>query len=328
MEDPTRSVREISRMMIDADLPFGACKTGVSETIAVMNIKVKKAIKRPMLTDQHVTDRMQFATDMSTDIRHTLPWFFTDECAIDLNPYRRSVYAIPGMKTAEKIFQEYTKHPIHIMVWGGIARNYKSPLVLVKGTVNAQRYIGLLTESRIIETLDALHSPKGWIFQDDGATPHRARITTAWLRERCVHVAEGNMKWPANSPDLNPQEEMWALLRRKIRLEGCKDATELYARALAAWDEITPEMINRITDSFPVRLLAVQALKGGCLNGHRKLMKQLQQSQRTAEQIAEDRDEEKSAIRRFLESSRHFFMEEVPVMWERKQSYAQLVARS
>jgi hypothetical protein len=47
MQDLTRSVREISRVVGDADLPFGAGTTRVSEIIAELSIQVKKTIKRP-----------------------------------------------------------------------------------------------------------------------------------------------------------------------------------------------------------------------------------------------------------------------------------------
>jgi hypothetical protein len=93
---------------------------------------------------------------MQQDMRYELPWFFSDECSIDLNPYRRSVYDIPGIRIAEGIFQDSSKYPIRIMIWGGITRNYKSPLVLVNGMMNAQKYIDMLATYQIIETLDGI----------------------------------------------------------------------------------------------------------------------------------------------------------------------------
>jgi hypothetical protein len=83
------------------------------------------------------------------------------------------------MKTVEKFFQEYNKHPIHIMVSGGITRKSKSSLVLVEGTMNAPKYVDLLTGYRMTEALVALHNPNGWAYQDDEATSYRAKITTA-----------------------------------------------------------------------------------------------------------------------------------------------------
>jgi hypothetical protein len=90
-----------------------------------------------------------------------------------------------------------------------------------------------------------------------------------------VNVAEGNVAWPANSVDLNPQEQMWAILRENFVLEGCASRDELYARGQMACDETSMDVINRIIDSSSIRLRAVQVLGWECLNGHRNILKEL-----------------------------------------------------
>ncbi len=51
------------------------------------------------------------------------------------------------------------------------------------------------------------------VFQQDNAKQHTAAITTAWLSRRRVQM----LNWPACSPDLSPVENIWRIIKRKIR---------------------------------------------------------------------------------------------------------------
>jgi nitrate/nitrite-specific signal transduction histidine kinase len=55
-----------------------------------------------------------------------------------------------------------------------------------------------------------------------------------------------------------------------------------------------------------MRLLAVQALQGACLNGHREIIKELREEE-TPGEIAADLETERTKIARFISRSREFF---------------------
>uniref|UniRef100_A0A3P9HCV1 Tc1-like transposase DDE domain-containing protein n=1 Tax=Oryzias latipes TaxID=8090 RepID=A0A3P9HCV1_ORYLA len=69
-----------------------------------------------------------------------------------------------------------------------------------------------------IEPLNTLqfhqHTPD-FLFMDDNAPPHGARIVAAGLQD----VREPHMVWPTVSPDLNPIEDIWKPLKQ--RLDDC-----------------------------------------------------------------------------------------------------------
>ncbi|KAI4877263.1 hypothetical protein NFI96_002356 [Prochilodus magdalenae] len=58
-----------------------------------------------------------------------------------------------------------------------------------------------------------LYEDADFIFQQDLAPAHRARATSTWFKDHGIPV----LNWPANSLDLNPLENLWGIVKRKIR---------------------------------------------------------------------------------------------------------------
>ena len=73
------------------------------------------------------------------------------------------------------------------------------------------------------------------------------------------------LDWPANSPDLNPIEHVWLLLKRQVGREkhNIRNTADLRAAVVKAWNNFPLESVQRLIDSMPRRLEAVRAAKGG-----------------------------------------------------------------
>ncbi len=57
----------------------------------------------------------------------------------------------------------------------------------------------------MLPSADQLFTDADFIFQQDLAPAHTAKSTKSWLNDHGVGVLD----WPANSPDLNPIENIW-----------------------------------------------------------------------------------------------------------------------
>lgn len=72
------------------------------------------------------------------------------------------------------------------------------------------------------------------------------------------------MDWPGNSPDLNPIENLWHILKVKITKKKPKTLKELDMIVENVWyNDITVETTQNLVDSMPTRIKAVIKNKGG-----------------------------------------------------------------
>jgi len=71
------------------------------------------------------------------------------------------------------------------------------------------------------DILPVLRSKSGnnFILQQDGAGTHRSGFTKSYLKSEKIELLED---WPAQSPDINPIEDIWGGWQRKLTREFIK----------------------------------------------------------------------------------------------------------
>ncbi len=95
----------------------------------------------------------------------------------------------------------------------------------------------------------------------DNASSHKSAVTLRFLQHNNVPV----LRWPPNSPDLSPIENMWAVVKGRVDARRPRNIAEVEAFAKTAWRELTGCRVcmQPYFDSMPRRLEAVLKNGGG-----------------------------------------------------------------
>lgn len=145
------------------------------------------------------------------------------------------------------------------MFWGGMLASGPLALVPLEGMVNSDKYITIL-QNNIISFMEDQPLATTYRLQQDNAPCHKAKGTMAFLRHHRVDL----LSWPPYSPDLSPIENLWGILKMKLREEGVTTKAQLVNSALNIWASVEfKETCATLVASMPRRLHACILAKGG-----------------------------------------------------------------
>ncbi len=146
-----------------------------------------------------------------------------------------------------------------VMIWGCFTKNELGPLVRLEGRVTANIYIEML-ENYLIPFINDLENKYDYTFQEDNAPIHTAKIAKKWKSDNNIK----SLPWPAQSPDLNPIENLWDELERQVRNHKPlpKNPNDLWEILQEEWLKLDINKYKNLVDSMPRRIEAVIINKG------------------------------------------------------------------
>ncbi|GFU73893.1 transposable element Tcb2 transposase [Trichonephila clavipes] len=148
---------------------------------------------------------------------------FSDEPRFNLSNYdnRVRVWRPRGERINPAFaLQRHTAPTAGVMVWGVIAYNTRSSLVLIRGTMIAQRYAHDILQPHVLPLMQRL----------PGAIPQQGQCSVS---QDCL-CAVTTLPWPARLPDLSPIEHIWDHLGRRVGHPT--SLKELEARLQQIWN--------------------------------------------------------------------------------------------
>jgi hypothetical protein len=147
------------------------------------------------------------------------------------------------------------------MVWGCITSQGVGFLTKIEGNMDKELYCSILQD----ELQQTIHyydlNPPNVIFQHDNDPKHTAKMVKNWLENQPFSILD----WPPQSPDLNPIEHIWQMLKIKLNSYPtmASGVHELWDRVQEQWETFTKEECFSVIKNMPERIKAVIKAKGG-----------------------------------------------------------------
>lgn len=164
-------------------------------------------------------------------------------------------------KFHEDCVKRTVKHPTKVMIWSVISGKGTGRLYVVEGTMKQDQYKKVLQERLIPQLQEWFPNGEPFVFMQDGAPCHTARSVKTFLQLNNIPL----LSWPGNSPDMNPIENVWELVKREVAKEAITTKTRLIEKIIHVWNHHPrmQETVQECINSMPRRIKALIAAKGG-----------------------------------------------------------------
>lgn len=245
-------------------------------------LEYRRSLPEKGLTQATKTKRVKFCRENAN--RDWGKVMFTDRCKFHFRFPGSKVRQGRWLNKSEKHRQRvYTpSHPQCYNVYGGITVHGTTKLIPVAGTdgvatrfhnkkgeraknITAQEYKKVVGE-HLLPAGEGIFSSKGvrdWVLQQDRDPAHAAAKAVV---EKHNALGQSRVEvlpdWPGNSPDLNPIENVWSIVSRRVQQKGCRNFSDFKRRVNREFEQIGAASTQRMLRSMPKRMQMCLATSG------------------------------------------------------------------
>ncbi|KAK4520308.1 uncharacterized protein ATC70_008441 [Mucor velutinosus] len=242
---------------------------GIRKSLRRNGLKSRRKVKTNFVSKTNKRLRLAWAKKhRHLTIADWRRWVFSDETRIDLwGSDGNSFYWTNGGRIMQsyQVKSQLQGNDGGVMFWSYITTEGPGyGTTIIEDAINSGLYVDI-SKTSLNDTLAHFgKTPSDVRFQQDRATSHTSGITKQWFTDNGFNL-DKIMDWPPQSPDLNPIEHVWHLLKLRLNKYPTRPSTkeELERRINIQWYKITEKECQKYIDSMPARIKAVIKSKGG-----------------------------------------------------------------
>jgi len=150
------------------------------------------------------------------------------------------------------------------MVWGAFFDTTKTDLIFIlPKSQKAADFIQHVYKPGLVPFLQKQDPDRSLnlVLMEDGAPVHKAKLSAVFLAQAKINKLPN---WPPQSPDLNPIENVWKILKTNVQeLYDPKSVSEMQEALKQAWNNFPNQTLINIIKSMPQQMQAVLDADGG-----------------------------------------------------------------
>ena len=178
---------------------------------------------------------------------------WSDECSVQLDHHGRLCFR--KVKQPRKL-KPRPKHPPKVHIWAAISKRGATSVVIFKGIMTSSRYGSILETALLF--IEAAY-PDGHRFQQDNDPKHTSNYTKNFFLDKAINW----WRTPAESPDLNPIENVWASLKYYLRHHyKPRNLQEVIDGIKKFWATMSPTVCRKYIDHLHKVMPKVVQLEG------------------------------------------------------------------
>lgn len=216
--------------------------------------------KKTELTAEQKRKRVRFAKTYKDQDWSIVLYADEKSFLTGLQPNRKN-YVIYAHDITEVPYVEKLPHPAKLNIAAAVSSTGRSELYIFRENLDAE-ICKKIMEDTILPAGAKLFGNTPWTLLHDNDPKFRSRTVTQYLESEEISFIPKD-DWPANSPDLNPMDNVWSMLLDGLNERPPRSVGQLDSRLRSEWAKLPQQKILATINSMPNRLQAVIAASGG-----------------------------------------------------------------